>query len=177
MLCQFTVAQPVVAWMLAPRSQVNFINTDGTAMSIGLGTLWSHGFYRWQATHHTGRVGSQLHAHGKWIRLKLHLALRRQNFKFIGVAQCHLRCKHLPHATFAPEAHHMATAIPLVEAPHHRHTLCIRCPNSKTDPCYPVYHARVGTQFFIRAQMGALRQEPNILFAQHRPKTVGVFQL
>jgi len=75
---------------------------------------------------------------------------------------------------FTSQTHRMAATVPKVELSYHRNADGIGCPNGKTYPVNAVQILRMRTQFFIGANMGTFRQQPNIQLLQQGTETIGI---
>jgi len=87
-----------------------------------------------------------------------------------------MRREHFPNPAFAPQPHHVAPTIPLIEIAHHRHALRIRRPDGERHPAHAIDFTQMRPQLLERPQMRAFGQQPDIGVAQHRPEAVRVFQ-
>ncbi len=117
---------------------------------------------------------AHLRLEGVRVRFNTQLAAVIDDFKLIELTVVRARHKQLPDTHFAAEAHRMAAAIPEVEIAHHRDALRVRRPDAKARAVHVVNYRAVRAQGFVRAQMGAFRQQPGVHLLQQRPEAIGV---
>ena len=177
LLGQLRPRQPGAIGPTPPRADMNFVDADRRIQCIGALAFGGTGHARRQTTHHRGRGRAQLALVGVGVGLEAQHAIPAQHLEFVACALAQLWDEQLPHPATCVQMHDVSVALPAVEIPHHRHPLGRRCPHRKAHTahrlCPLANHQRVRTQHLVRAQMGALAQQPNITLTQVRHKRLG----
>jgi hypothetical protein len=155
---------------------VHLVDADGRVARIRLGADVRHFGRRRKRLNDAGGVGAQARGERKGIGLAQHVPMGRQDFEFVAVAWRNVRREDLPYAAFAPQAHHVAAPIPLVEIAHHRNAARVRRPHREGDTAHAIHLSQMGAELLEGAQMRAFGEQPDIGFAQDGRKSIGIFE-
>ncbi|MDF3008278.1 MAG: hypothetical protein K0R86_2145 [Enterobacter kobei] len=153
---------------------MHFINGDRRIEVIGPFTLFAlHDFFR-QPADHRGSFRTHLRFEGIRVGFDAQIAVGVEQLEFIQLAVMCTGDKQLPDAGFFAQAHWVAAAIPVVELSHHRDATSVWCPDGEFGAGNAIHGVGVRTQRFVRAQMGAFGQQPDIKILNQRAEAIRV---
>ena len=121
-----------------------------------------------------GAFRTHLRLKGVRVGFDPQIAVGVNQFEFIQLAIMRAGNEQLPDPGLFAESHRVASAIPVVKLPHHRHAAGIRRPHRETRTSDAVHGGSVRAQRFVRAQVGPFRQQPDVKVLQQRTKAIRV---
>ncbi len=129
-----------------------------------------------QALHHRGGVRAQLGAEGEGVGLEAHDAVDAEDLVLVELALADARQEDLPHAALAALPHHVAAAVPGVEAAHHRNPARVGRPHREARAGDAVDGHRVRAEPLVGAVMAAFGEQPDVEILDQRAEAVGVVE-
>ena len=172
---KLAIAQPeVIIGVAAPGAEMYFINRDRRIKLVSLLALRRLCDLFRQPADERGAL--RAHLRFKSVRVGLHpqVAVGIDKLEFIQLAVQRAGNKQLPDAGLFTQAHRVAAAVPVVKLADDRYPAGIRRPYGETRTDHAVHGIGMRAQRFIRTQMRAFRQQPDIKILQQRTKTVRV---
>ena len=160
--------------MATPGSEVHFINRDRRIKLIRLlARRRLLDLFRQPADK---RGALRAHLRFKSVRVGFHpqVAVSIDKLEFIQLAVQRAGNKQLPDAGLFAQAHRMTATVPVVELADNRYPAGVRRPNREARADHAVHSVGMRAQRFIRTQMRAFRQQPDIEILQQRAKTIRV---
>ena len=172
---KLAVAQPeVIIGMATPGAEVHLINRDWRIKLVSqLALRRLLDLFRQPADE---RGAIRAHLRFKSVRVGLHpqVAVGINQLEFIQLAVQRAGNEQLPDAGLFTQAHRVAATIPVVKLADDRHPTGVRRPDRETRADHAVHSIGMRAQRFIRTQVRAFRQQPDIQILQQRAKTVRV---
>ena len=172
---EFPVAQPeIVVGMTTPRPQMHFIDGDWRIELVGFFTRLGLFHFFGQTANERGRFRTHLRLKGVRVGFNPQVAVGVDHLIFIELTMLRARDEQFPDSALFAQTHRVTATIPEVKLSDHRNATCVRCPDGETSPRDAIHRVSMGTQGFIRTQMGAFRQQPGIHILNQGTKTVGI---
>ena len=141
---------------------MHLINGDWRVEAVSLLALFRLDHLLRQAANKRGSIRAQLRFKGVRVSLNAQLAVGIDHLKFIELTVMRAGDEQLPDAGFPTQAHGVTTTVPVVELPDDGDALGVWRPHGKPRAGNTIHGIRMGTQRFIRPQMGAFGQQPGI---------------
>jgi hypothetical protein len=104
------------------------------------------------------------------------IVVRSNELVLVELAAHFDRDKDIPNPAFAPEAHPLDPAIPIVEVANDADPPCVRRPDREARAAYAISSRRCAPERLPQPQVVALADALSIEIAQHLPEAVGILE-